>query len=257
MTKRVAVWGDAITDVYAYGDVYRLSPEAPVPILLNPQWTTARGGADNVAAHLKALGYEVTLYALEPRPEKIRYCTRDGHHLLRMDLEKPPNPEAQKRLWRQVAATLGHHDALVVSDYHKGSVCDFGSANSDWPLTRLPEFTVADVKRDDWRFRGFTAVKMNHHDRHQPPVSGWLLNIQTRGEEGCTVNGVAYPGVPVQVGDVTGAGDTFTAWLAHGLLQGWTTEQIATRCNQAAALAVQQRGTVVVSSLSAALHLDL
>jgi bifunctional ADP-heptose synthase (sugar kinase/adenylyltransferase) len=240
---RIAVLGDAIHDVYLEGDVLRLSPEAPVPVLLNPVSRQCDGGAANVAAHLRELGHDVTLYTLPGWPIKTRYCTRDGHHLLRVDVEHPPKPGEQDHLWDRFAANLYGYDALVISDYHKGSV----SQTADYGDPLLPEISVADAKVRFHRFSRFTAVKGN---ANAGDMLWGQMRITTLGPDGCDVNGKRYPGHAVPVADVTGAGDTFTAWLTHGLLLGQDQDTIITNCNRAAALAVQHRGTTVIASLA-------
>src|SRR5579864_1928400 len=60
---RVAVVGDAMLDVYLRGDVERISPEAPVPVLRVRERTHALGGAANVAHNVAALGAQCELVA--------------------------------------------------------------------------------------------------------------------------------------------------------------------------------------------------
>src|SRR5947209_5384558 len=62
-TKRVAVVGDAMLDVYLRGDVERISPEAPVPVVRVRERRYALGGAGNVAQNVRAVGAECDLVA--------------------------------------------------------------------------------------------------------------------------------------------------------------------------------------------------
>ena len=59
--KRVAIIGDAMLDVYLHGDVDRISPEAPVPVVRITERRTAPGGAANVAANVAAIGADPSL----------------------------------------------------------------------------------------------------------------------------------------------------------------------------------------------------
>ena len=61
--QRVAVVGDAMLDVYLRGDVERISPEAPVPVVRVRERRAALGGAANVAQNVAALGARVELVA--------------------------------------------------------------------------------------------------------------------------------------------------------------------------------------------------
>ncbi len=61
--QRVVVLGDAMLDIYLIGDVERISPEAPVPVVTVHERKYALGGAANVAANVAAIGAKVTLVA--------------------------------------------------------------------------------------------------------------------------------------------------------------------------------------------------
>ena len=61
---RLAVVGDAMLDRFLWGEVDRISPEAPVPVVRLRRETDKLGGAANVAANMRALGADVTLVAV-------------------------------------------------------------------------------------------------------------------------------------------------------------------------------------------------
>jgi len=236
----ILVIGDAFHDVFLTGTVERLSPEAPVPVLLNPEPDTRDGGAANVARHLEALGHSVTLMALCPWPTKTRYLDDSGHHLLRVDLEPGYRQQEQEAHWERIRQ-LPPFDAVVVSDYHKGSVGD-----PPYPAARI---RTADAKREFWRFEDFTLVQANRHAIHgtQPILPNMVVTL---GADGCNYGGKHYAGYPVAcMADVTGAGDTFLAWMTDGVLRGLPIADILARANHAASRAVQRRGTVVIGDL--------
>jgi D-beta-D-heptose 7-phosphate kinase/D-beta-D-heptose 1-phosphate adenosyltransferase len=153
--RRVAVLGDYILDEFLRGEATRISPEAPVPVVLIQDHDTVRdylGGAGNVAANIASLGGRPVPYgvigndrsgrrlrallesrhiptrtlALEPRrmtPHKVRIAAVQ-HQLLRLDFERP-EPITRKtgeRLARQFAREAGRLDGLIISDYRKGTV---------------------------------------------------------------------------------------------------------------------------------------
>src|SRR5580765_4275749 len=73
--RRVAIVGDAMLDIYLIGDVDRISPEAPVPVVTVHERRYALGGAANVAANVAAIGADVTLVAAvgdDRRGEQLR-----------------------------------------------------------------------------------------------------------------------------------------------------------------------------------------
>ena len=73
--RRIVVVGDAMLDIYLLGDVERISPEAPVPVVTVHERRYALGGAANVAANAAAIGADVTLVAAvgdDQRGEQLR-----------------------------------------------------------------------------------------------------------------------------------------------------------------------------------------
>lgn len=150
--RKVAVLGDVMLDEYLFGEVSRISPEAPVPIVRVVREQAVLGGAANVAANLKALGAEPLLIGtlqkdiagdrllgllgrldisisglvLDPsRPTIIK--TRvigQQQQMLRIDREESGPPEAAvlMGLKDRLERALGEASALIVSDYAKGTV---------------------------------------------------------------------------------------------------------------------------------------
>ena len=149
---RVAVLGDVMLDEYLFGEVSRISPEAPVPIVRITREQAVLGGAANVAANLKALGIEplligtlqkdsagdrilglltglgvsisgLVLDSSRPTIIKTRVIGQQ-QQMLRIDREEPGPPDAavllglKDRLERAISAA----SALIVSDYAKGTV---------------------------------------------------------------------------------------------------------------------------------------
>jgi D-beta-D-heptose 7-phosphate kinase/D-beta-D-heptose 1-phosphate adenosyltransferase len=150
--RKVAVLGDVMLDEYLFGEVSRISPEAPVPIVRVLRERAVLGGAANVAANLKALGTEplligtlqkdgagdrvlglltglgvsisgLVLDTSRPTIIKTRVIGQQ-QQMLRIDREDPGLPEAavllglKDRLERALSAA----SALIVSDYAKGTV---------------------------------------------------------------------------------------------------------------------------------------
>jgi D-beta-D-heptose 7-phosphate kinase/D-beta-D-heptose 1-phosphate adenosyltransferase len=148
-TLRVAVVGDAMLDVYLRGDVDRVSPEAPVPVVRVRDRKDALGGAANVAQNVAALGARVELVALigaddsglrlreglaalggetrglvqtaRPTTTKTRILAR-AQQLLRVDEEVDSDclPGEAEALLAAVDNAVANADALVLEDYNKG-----------------------------------------------------------------------------------------------------------------------------------------
>ena len=112
------VIGDSCIDVFRYGKVNRLAPEAPVPIIIPEKETTNPGMAGNVVKNIEALGHQVDFITNTTDIKKIRYiCSKYNHLLLRVDENDYCQPITQKVLdkikWEK-------YDAIIISDYCKG-----------------------------------------------------------------------------------------------------------------------------------------
>src|SRR3989344_4142039 len=150
--KRVMVIGDSMLDKYVWGEVSRISPEAPVQVVDVQRESYAPGGATNVAMNAAALGARVRMMGItgddearkvllrlleeggisvegmliekdKPTTLKMRVMAR-SQQLLRVDYEKRAHshPEIEKRLIAAVAESVDGTDAIIISDYAKGVV---------------------------------------------------------------------------------------------------------------------------------------
>lgn len=147
---KILVVGDLILDLYVKGVVERISPEAPVPVVLEKSREYVLGGAGNVAANIASLNSKVTLAGVcgsdseaeimrklcsllkitplfvgekgRPTPLKTR-VTADRHQMLRIDREftEPIGQDAEARMISALSKS-GDYDAVILSDYAKGCV---------------------------------------------------------------------------------------------------------------------------------------
>ncbi len=148
---RVLVAGDVMLDRYWHGAATRISPEAPVPVVLVEDDEQRAGGAANVAVNITALGAGATLVGLvgadeagallrarldtahvdcrlietasHPTITKLRVLS---HHqqLLRLDFETPFNGPETAAVAETFAQSLAGHRAVVLSDYAKGTLAE-------------------------------------------------------------------------------------------------------------------------------------
>jgi rfaE bifunctional protein kinase chain/domain len=146
---RVLVVGDAMLDRYWFGAVERISPEAPVPVVLVQREEERLGGAANVALNVRKLGAGVTLLTVmgddEPARAVTRLLQREGvqrvvgqdpalrttiklrvvgrsQQLLRVDFENRPDHELLAQMLGDFERVLPEHDAVLFSDYGKGGL---------------------------------------------------------------------------------------------------------------------------------------
>ena len=232
---KVLLIGDSCTDQYVYGEVKRLNPEAPVPILDYKKTEIRQGMAWNVYNNLKSFGLEVYMMTNEENIIKTRYIDeKTNQQILRVDTEvtcKPMCYEIPNQNW----------DVVVISDYNKGFVTVeqlFEIVNGakcpvfiDTKKTIFPENNCY-VKINDIEYGKLTQRYKNL--------------IVTHGAKGAEYDGIMYPGEKVNVYDVIGAGDTFLSALTYGYLTKGSIEKAIPFANKAAAIAVQYPGTYVL-----------
>ena len=187
---RVAIVGDAMLDDYAWGDVARISPDAPVPVVDVRRRTRVLGGAGNVAHNVAVAGGRPALLCVvgddaagesflalcgeagidaagvvRDRERRTTVKTRvvaRGQHLLRLDEEdrRPLSAAAREQLLRALAAVLPGCDVVAVSDYAKG-VVDEGLTAEIARLARGATIVVDPKAADLSRYRGCTVITPN------------------------------------------------------------------------------------------------
>ena len=300
---RILVVGDVMLDVFLWGEVRRISPEAPVPVVEVARETRLPGGAANVVNNLAALGGKPCVAGLVGEDEAGRDLRRllrekrvsaDGlvverdrptvvktrviaHHqqVVRFDREQraPMTPESLDKLLAYVAGTAETLDAVVVSDYGKGTVTpELMAGVRDLKRERsLPVLVDPKVNRTEL-YRGVTLVTPNQSeaagmsgveigDEDSLRKAGEALMdrlesamvLVTRGKEGMSLyrrgeEPVHIPTVARRVFDVTGAGDTVIATMALGLAAGLDPVESALLANLAAGIVVGEVGTATVPS---------
>ena len=232
---KILLIGDSCTDEYVYGTCERLNPEAPVPILRFNRKETTKGMAWNVRENLMSFGIEVFILTNKESITKTRYIDeKSNQHILRVDDEGLCDPIDYE-------LPEDEYDALVISDYDKGFLTEKkiqelvdwfdGPVFIDSKKTKLP-------KKDCY-------LKINEIESKL--LKGYKNLIVTKGAGGADYNKVNYPGEKTKIVDVVGAGDTFLSALVYFYLLCGTIEKAIPYANRAAAIAVQNFGTYVLT----------
>jgi rfaE bifunctional protein kinase chain/domain len=192
--KRIAVIGDAMLDVYLTGDVERISPEAPVPVVRVRGRKHALGGAANVAQNVLAIGCECTLVAAigaDNGGETLRAMLAskggDGHALVgvgrsttqktrivarsqqvvRIDEEEDEDLDGHEleRLLDVAQETIESADAVVLEDYNKGVLVPrVIRATIDRATARGTPVVVDPKYRNFFQYAGATIFKPNQRE---------------------------------------------------------------------------------------------
>jgi rfaE bifunctional protein kinase chain/domain len=181
------VVGDVMLDRYWFGDVARISPEAPVPVVLIKREDERLGGAANVAWNCKDLGARTRLLSVVGRDEagatlakllkqkgieaslhrdakldttqKLRVIGR-RQQLLRIDFEKPPSREVLASKLEEFKQALSDYDVVVLSDYGKGGLAHI--AEMIRSARRAGRRVLVDPKGDDYaRYKGASIITPN------------------------------------------------------------------------------------------------
>jgi D-beta-D-heptose 7-phosphate kinase/D-beta-D-heptose 1-phosphate adenosyltransferase len=192
----VAVVGDVMLDCYLHGDVSRISPEAPVPVLRAASERAVAGGAANVAANLAALGLRVHVVGLcgedEARDQLIAClaaagrvdCTRivstpdrrttkklrivaAQQQIVRIDHEDavPRDAALEDRCIRAALAAVDAADVVVLSDYNKGVCSDRLVAAVIAHAAGTGKRVLVDPKRRDLSvYRGASILTPNRKE---------------------------------------------------------------------------------------------
>ena len=233
---KILLIGDSCTDEYVYGVCERLNPEAPVPILKFNKKETKKGMAWNVRENLMSFGIEVFIITNEESITKTRYIDeRYNQQFLRVDNEpllKPMDYELPEEKF----------DALVISDYDKG----FLSTEKVFELVEWFDGPVFIDSKKTKLPKKSCFVKINdlEYNKLDKPAKNLII---TRGSKGAEYRGKLYPGEKVDVFDAVGAGDTFLSALVYFYLKCGRIETAIPYANKAAAIAVSNFGTYILT----------
>ena len=230
----ILLLGDICTDVYQYGTIDRLSPEAPVPVFV-PTWQENRSGmAGNVCSNLEALGCVVSIITGEPSTKTRLIDERSKQHIARIDEDIKSAPI------RFETAIPTVYDAIVISDYAKGSV-DYTLIEDILNEVKCPVFI--DTKLSDLERMQGAWVKINEleYSKIKSECSGLII---TKGSKGAEVphHEISCTAEQVEVVDVTGAGDTFLAALTYQFLNTKDIQAAVKFAIKASSITVQHLG---------------
>lgn len=303
--RRIVVVGDLFLDEYIVGRPTRLSREAPVPVIEMERRFGLPGAAANPANNvqtlggqamvvgvvgkdeagatlcdqLRKLGVDTTGVVVDPsRPTttKTRVVAEDSsrvrQQIVRIDRQDRRGLDAGvvEQLTSHIASAISSADALLVSDYKGGVVCqEVVAASLAW--AQRGQLLTVDSQGDPFAFRGFGLVRANEQEIQA--ALGVALTCEedfqrlchrllgeldtravviTRGIDGMSVAGPeGYAHLPAanrsEVFDVTGAGDTVIAVLTLTLAAGAPLLAAAHLANFAAGLVVRKLGNATTT----------
>lgn len=215
---KILVIGELCTDRFVYGDINRMCPEAPVPVL-NPIRTVENNGmAGNVVDNIKALvsndKCEIVFWYQTENLIKTRFVhNKTNHMIMRLDEGETDKIIGLGFLSPQQKETISQSDIVIISDYNKG----FLSTSDIHTILSYSKLSIIDTKKTitSDELNPATFIKLNEVEfRKNQHLKSDLENklLITLGEKGVQYMGKNYPSPnPQDTIDVSGAGDTFTA----------------------------------------------
>ncbi len=205
----VLVVGDVMLDRYWFGDVSRISPEAPVPVVHVQRTEERPGGAANVARNIASLGGKATLLSVVgddeagrslatllkkervttvfhkdaqlPTTVKLRVIGRQ-QQLLRIDFETPPSREVLEDKLDDFESLVDSADIIILSDYGKGGLTHVSKMIA--AAKAHGKRILVDPKGDDFaRYEGATLLTPNRGEFREV-VGRWKdeADLATRAE---------------------------------------------------------------------------
>lgn len=220
------VIGDSCTDVFIYGKVNRLSPEAPIPIFTPSRVVSNQGMGGNVVTNLKSLisNYlpSATIDSIISRNDvkKTRYVDdASNHYFIRVD--EGENLDKFKMQDSKVSSLIEDADCILISDYDKGFI-DVSDIHAICKSKKKNAVVFLDTKKKVFEdtlyfidFIKFNKVEYEAHNHILKDLGGFNKKIIiTKGGDGVEYDGQTYPIEKVVTMDVSGAGDTFLSALA-------------------------------------------
>jgi D-beta-D-heptose 7-phosphate kinase/D-beta-D-heptose 1-phosphate adenosyltransferase len=234
---KILLLGDNCTDIYQYGTIDRISPEAPVPVFKFSHEESKPGMAGNVALNLQAFDCKVDFLHGKTSTKTRLIDLRSRQHIVRIDVDEKSEPITFD------TNIPNFYDAVVISDYIKGTI-DYETVEEIRATYTGPIF-VDTKKHDLSRFEG-CIVKINSQEFSLAKTVPTEL-IVTAGDDGAYYKDIHYPTEKVEVMDVCGAGDTFLSALVFKYLD---TKNMATAiqfANKASSISVQHNGVYVLT----------
>lgn len=200
---RMLVVGDVMLDRYWFGDVSRISPEAPVPVVRIERREERLGGAANVARNAAALGAHSGLLGVVGKDEageqvdallrdssihsylkrdeaistiiKLRVIGRQ-QQMVRIDFEDAPTETVLRDKLTQFRALLPDYDVLIFSDYNKGSLVNVAEMIRE--ARAAGKIVMVDPKGDDFSmYAGATILTPNKSELRRI-VGSWKSEDQ-------------------------------------------------------------------------------
>ncbi len=284
LNAKIVVIGDIMLDKYVFGNVSRISPEAPVPIVNVIEESYKLGGAANVAANISSLGGSASLFGFIGSDENAKILLNlseikgvksffDTNHkttvkeriiggeqqIVRLDWEDTLSKYFNSKTLESLKQESVTSNVIIISDYAKGCVTEslinfLKPFNKKIIIDPKPQnialytnsFLITPNEKEALEMSPKKEIYSAGKDLQNRLKCNILI---TRGEKGMALfsdKQIEIPTVAKEVYDVTGAGDTAIATLSLALSSGYPLEESVILANYAAGISVGKKGTYQV-----------
>jgi len=254
----ILVIGESCHDMFHYGNVDRLSPEAPIPILSDIETISNDGMAKNVYNNLKRMirvhdkYFKIDLITSQYSPKKERYVDRkSNHYFIRVD---EPNQYDTFEFSKSNLSLIKKADYIIISDYNKGflspvqihEICIYKKNKCKVFID-----TKKIINPTNYGYIDFFKMNSDEWDKNVNAVQDVIETytskiIVTHGSMGAVYNGKHYKTTMVVSMDVSGAGDTFIAGLVFEYAQSKDIEKSIIFANEMANIVVSKKGVSII-----------
>ena len=246
--SKILIIGESCTDVFTYGDVERLSPEAPVPVFKPQEDVKNYGMAGNVLKNIEklSLNSKITFWTQKETITKQRLVEKKSNHML-IRIDSGENENVSKlELTKENLEEIKNFDVVIISYYNKGFL-------DDWSLIKIGQnskLTFIDSKRklSQEVVNHMDYIKLNYNEYiNNKEIVDQNINkfIITLGANGAKYLNEIFPSPqPQETIDVSGAGDTFISSLVVKYLETKDLSKSINYANKMSSLVVSKRGVV-------------
>ena len=243
---KILVIGDSRKDIFIYGKVDRLCPEAPVPIFIAKRNSESGGMAANVYGNIESLGIEVDLVTNPEVITKTRYVEeKTNHQIIRIDSDSAK----LKRIEGLEHISFQNYCAVIISDYNKGFL-DY--TDIEYICSKHDTVFIDTKKIINEKMLGAKFIKINEPEYENNIAAGQYFDkfydklIVTLSGRGCKYKDKVFEVEEVEVKDNSGAGDTFISALTVEYCRSGDIEKAITYGNECATIVVQHKGVTNV-----------
>ncbi len=283
--KKILIIGDVMLDEYVYGNVSRISPEAPIPVVKFNKSFFNIGGAGNIASNISALGGKAVLFGFvgdDSKAEILKNLCKErniecffdknsmtsfkqriignSQQIVRIDKEDTSEKIFSSETKKLILEKAKQAEIIIISDYEKGAITgdlinllgNFKKKIIVGPKPKNKElykgvFLIVPNRKEAFEITGCSDIKEALHKLREEYNSNIIITLSEQGMILYSTKEIQIPTYAKEVYDVSGASDTVLATVSMSIAAGSSLEEAAILGNHSAGIAVGKKGTYSVS----------